>query len=134
MANLVQSVGVSLNRALEEPGARPAKAGKATAQARASGAASQNVDGLSESSRAKVEEMLKAGMGAVATVVETRITTVESSVTELAGKSNELEVKMMKMEEALPRQNGDIEALRAALAKHEAWCAEKFATLDKRQA
>ena len=134
MANLVQAVGVSLNRALEELGARPAKAGKATSQARASGAASQNVDGLSESSRANVEEMLKAGMGAVATVVETRITTVESSVTELAGKSNELEVKMMKMEEALARQNADIEALRASLAKHEAWCAEKFATLDKRQA
>ena len=101
---------------------------------RAGGAAKQDVDGLSESSRANVEEMLKAGMGAVATVVETRINTVESSVTELAGKNNEMEGKMFKMEEALARQNSEIAVLRAAFAKHEASCAEKFSALDKRQA
>ena len=105
-ANLVQAVGVSLNRALEEIGARPAKSSRPV-DSKAKGAGKQDPDGLSESSRTHVEEMLKAGMGAVATVVETRITTVESSVTDLAGKNNELESKMFKMEEGLARQNAE---------------------------
>ena len=69
MSSLVQSVGVQLNRALEELGARPTKVVKLDTRS-SRGAGKQEAEGLSDASRANVEEMLKAGMSAVATVVE----------------------------------------------------------------
>ena len=132
MSSLVQSVGVQLNRALEELGARPAKAVKPDARS-AKGNGKQDGEGLSESSRVHVEEMLKAGMSAVATVVETRIATVETSVVDLSSKHAQLESRVRKAEELLARQSHDVDSLRKALDVHERSCAERFAALEKRQ-
>ena len=132
MANLVQSVGVQLNRALEKLGARPAKVVKPESRA-AKGNGKHDGEGLSESSRAHVEEMLKAGMSAVATVVETRIATVETSVVELSGKHAELETRVRKSEELAARQAHDIDCLQKRLDVHERSCADRFEALEKRQ-
>ena len=129
MANLVQSVGVQLNRALEELGARPTKAVKPASK----GTGKQDADGLSEASRAHVEEMLKAGMSAVATVVETRISSVENSVVDLSGKNVELEDRVRKIEEFAARQARDLDSLRKSLTDHEKSCAERLTLLEKRQ-
>ena len=132
MASLAQSVGIQLNRALEELGARPAKAVKPDSRS-AKGAGKQDAEGLSEASRANVEEMMQAGMGAIATVVETRFTVVESSVVELTGKNTELEDRVRKCEDTIARQARDIDSLRKTLADHERSCADRFASLEKRQ-
>ena len=133
MANLVQSVGVQLNRALEELGARPLKAVKPDARS-SKGAGKQETEGLSDASRVHVEEMLKAGMSAVASVVESRISTVETSVTDLAGKTSELEDEVRKVKDSMAKQSAEIAALRESLGKHEASCNDRFAHLEKRQA
>ena len=125
MSNFVQSVGVSLNRALVEMGARPGKVSKAEAPSQ-KGQGRPDTEGLSEASRAHVEEMLKAGMSAVANVMEQRISTVEATATEIAGKNAELEDMVRKCQEALGRQNADINALRVSLDKHVASCKDRF--------
>ena len=132
-ASLVQSVGVQLNRALKELGARPAKVVKPDSRS-CKGAGKQDPEGLNEASQANVEEMLRAGMGAVASVVETRFATVETSVTDLAAKSSQLEDKVRKCEDVVAKQSAEIAALHDRLSKHEASCAERFELLEKRQA
>ena len=133
MSSLAQTVGIQLSRALDELGARPAKSTKPDTRS-AKGTGKQDGDGLSDASRAHVEEMLKAGMGAVATCVETRIVTVEASVTELAGKNTELEDRVRVCEDSMARQVAEIAALRDALSKHEAACADRFALLENKHA
>ena len=90
MADWISSASNSVARVLEELTTHPPKSQRAsTGPAARTGAA----DGLSENWRSNVENMIKAGMSAVCSAVETRVSGVANQVEEVRVSAAGLEVQ-----------------------------------------
>ena len=59
---------------------------------------------------------------------------MESSVSELAGKTSELEDRLRKVEDTVAKQSVDADSLRTSLSAHESTCKARFDLLEARQA
>ena len=99
-ANLMQNVGSAISKAVEDV-TKPQKVAKAASTAGASRAAAESSDGLSENGRRNVQDMLKAGMIAVAEKMELRFSKVEGETEDIKVTCAQLEARLTATEQLL---------------------------------
>ena len=123
MANLAQQAGVALNRALEDLLKGSPKSSRTSQDTRSKGAAPLREE-LSEGGKRNVATMMEAGMSAVVTCIETRVSAVEDT-------SELLSVRMAAVESKLDETRNLLDATRRDLSEFKDMCLKKHHELEE---
>ena len=111
----MQNVGSAISKAVEDV-TKPGKIAKGSTSAGVARVATESSDGLTEGGRRNVQDMLKAGMMAVAEKVELRFTKVEEETEDIKVTCARLEARLSETERLLQKQQADHDELKQDLA------------------
>ena len=117
--NWLNNVGSALSKAVEQA-TTPGKVARSNTATSASRVEAKPSDGLTEGGRRNVQDMLQAGMMAVAEKVEHRFDSVERSNEEMKVTCAQLEARLSQTEQELERQRSAYNELRQDLTDSKA--------------